>query len=149
MKRITKVFAVCVVLVLLGVCLTGATAETINQETTGAGANINVEELEYLPVGSVVRLEGGNVNVVIVARALIVNDANGQPVYFDYGAFIYPHGLVDGNMAYFQRDTIEKVLFVGYIDEDEKQMVQQLIQFEEAYKDIPRGNKDSLLIRNN
>ena len=83
MKRIAKVFAVCVVMVLLGVCLTGATAETINQETTGAGANINVEELEYLPVGSVVRLEGGSVNVVIVARALIVNDANGQPVYFD------------------------------------------------------------------
>ena len=148
MKRIAKVFAICVVMVLLGACLTGVTAEVINQESTGAGVNVNVEELEYLPVGSVVRLEGGKVNVVIVARALIVNDAYGQPVYFDYGAFIYPHGLVDGNMAYFQRDTIEEVLFVGYIDEDEKQIVQQLIQFEEANKDIPRGNKDSLLIRN-
>ena len=97
-----------------------------------------------MPVGSVVRLAGGNVNLVIVARALHVKDKNGRKVYFDYGAFPYPHGLVDGNMAYFQKDAIEDVLFVGFINEQEEQIIQHLLKFNEANKGIPKGNKDSL-----
>ena len=103
-----------------------------------------LDSLPFLPVGSVVRLAGGNVNLVIVARALHVKDKNGRKVYFDYGAFPYPHGLVDGNMAYFQKDAIEDVLFVGFINEQEEQIVQHLLKFNEANKGIPKGNKDSL-----
>ncbi len=102
------------------------------------------DNLTFLPVGSVVRLAGGNVNLVIVARALHVKDKNGRKVYYDYGAFPYPHGLVDGNMAYFQKDAIEDVLFVGFINEQEEQIVQHLLKFNEANKGIPKGNKDSL-----
>lgn len=102
------------------------------------------DRLPFLPVGSVVRLAGGNVNLVIVARALHVKDKNGRKVYYDYGAFPYPHGLVDGNMAYFQKDAIEDVLFVGFINEQEEQIVQHLLKFNEANKGIPKGNKDSL-----
>lgn len=102
------------------------------------------DNLPFLPVGSVVHLAGGNVNLVIVARALHVKDKKGQTVYFDYGAFPHPHGLVDGNMAYFQREAIEDVLFVGFINEQEEQIVKRLIKFKEINKNIPKGNKDSL-----
>ena len=102
------------------------------------------ELLPFLPVGSVVRLEGGNVNLVIVARALLATDKNGRKVYYDYGAFPYPHGLVNKNMAYFQQEAIEEVLFTGLINDQEKQMVQQLLKFKETYKEVPRGKRDSL-----
>ena len=102
------------------------------------------DNLAFLPVGSVVRLIGGNVTLVIVARALHVKDKKGQTVYFDYGAFPYPHGLVDGKMAYFQKEAIEDVLFVGFVSDQEKQMVQHLLKFNEANKNMPKGNKDSL-----
>ena len=103
------------------------------------------KDLPFLPVGSVVRCIGGKINVVIVARAVIAQDKNGNPVYFDYGAFFYPHGLVDGNMAYFQRDAIEEVLFIGYINDQEERIVQYLLKFAEENKDIPRGDKDSMM----
>ncbi len=98
----------------------------------------------FLPIGSVVRCKGGTVDVIIIARAVLAKGKNGEPVYYDYGALLYPYGLVNGNMAYFQKEDIEEVLFVGYINDREEKVVQYLHQFEEAKKDVPRGNKDSL-----
>ncbi len=141
MKKI-KVMTFCIVMIMAGAFLTGAFAEA-NQEPAKAGAVVNEEELDFLPVGSVVRCKGSKQNVVIVARALLANDKNEQTVYFDYGAFYYPQGLVNQNVLYFQRDAIEEVVFVGYINDSEKQIVQQLLQFEEKHKDVPRGNVNS------
>ena len=140
----TRLLAVCVVILLLGSALTGAVAETISHEPTESqNISVNEEGLPFLPVGSVVRCKGSKQNVVIVARALLANDKNDQTVYFDYGAFYYPQGLVNQNVLYFQRDAIEEVVFVGYINDSEKQIVQQLLQFEEKHKDVPRGNVNS------
>lgn len=144
MKMMTKVLLICIVMIFLGTHLTGVVAETINQEPTESqDVSVNVEDLDFLPVGSVVRCKGSKQNVVIVARALLANDKNDQTVYFDYGAFYYPQGLVNQNVLYFQRDAIEEVVFVGYINDSEKQIVQQLLQFEEKNKDVPRGNVNS------
>ena len=102
------------------------------------------QPLPFLPVGSVVRLEGAKVDLVIIARALLVKDKKGNNVYFDYGALPYPHGLVNGNMAYFHQDAIERVLFVGYVNDQERQMIPVLQQFIEQNADVPRGKADSL-----
>ena len=144
MKMMAKVLVICIVMVLFGTHLTGVVAEMISQESTESqDISVNEEELSFLPVGSVVRCKGSKQNVVIAARALLANDKNEQTVYFDYGAFYYPQGLVDQNILYFQRDAIEEVVFVGYINDSEKQIVQQLLQFEEKHKDVPRGNVNS------
>ena len=99
--------------------------------------------LPFLPVGSVVRLEGGKANLVIVARALLVKGKDGNNVYFDYGAFPYPYGMVDGKMAYFQKDAIEEILFTGFVNEQEHQTMEYLNQFAEINKNVPRGNANS------
>ena len=144
MRMKIRLLAVCVVILLVGSLLAGAVAETISQEPTESqDVSVNEEELPFLPVGSVVRCKGSNQNVVIAARALLVNDKNEQTVYFDYGAFYYPQGLVDQNILYFQREAIEEVVFVGYINDSEKQIMEHLLQFEEKNKDVPRGNVNS------
>ena len=104
----------------------------------------NKQEVPFLPVGSVVRLKEGKVNLVIIARALLAKGKDDGRVYYDYGALPYPHGLIDGKMAYFQKDAIEEVLFTGFINEQEVQMQEFLKQFEKNNQNFPRGKADSI-----
>ena len=67
----------------------------------------------FLPLGSVVILRGSVKKLVIVSRASIVEDD-----FFDYGAFLYPEGMIDSNVAYFNHGDIHKVVFEGYADGD-------------------------------
>ncbi len=72
-----------------------------------------------LPVGSVVYLENGNQKIVILNRGAIVSQ-NNQKVIFDYTGAIYPEGLNPEQVYYFNQEDIDKVVFQGYIDDDEK-----------------------------
>lgn len=67
----------------------------------------------FLPLGSVVILRGSVKKLLIVSRGSIVEDA-----FFDYGAFMYPEGMIDANIAYFNHDDILKIVHEGYADED-------------------------------
>ncbi|KQR53961.1 hypothetical protein ASF88_03730 [Leifsonia sp. Leaf336] len=67
----------------------------------------------FLPLGSVVLLRGSVKKLLIVSRASIVEDD-----FFDYGAFLYPEGMIDSNIAYFNQSDIHRVVFEGYADDD-------------------------------
>jgi len=74
---------------------------------------------KILPIGSVVRLKKGEVDLMIVNRAPLYNN-NGEIGYFDYAACIYPIGItVDNNMFFFNEEDIENVIFEGYLGESE------------------------------
>ena len=94
----------------------------------------------YLPLGSVVTLNSAEQEILIVSRALNVKDEKGKMWFFDYGGVAYPFGLINGELAYFQRETISKVLHIGYSDSKEEQTVKLLIEFEKQHPDIPRGD---------
>ena len=70
-----------------------------------------------LPIGSVVLLKGGKVKLMITGR--ILSDENLTKI-FDYVGVVYPLGNTgEENQYFFDRDSIERVYFIGYQDEDE------------------------------
>ena len=86
------------------------------------------EEKTFSPLGSIVILKGALKKLMIVNRANLVKDQ-----YFDYGAILYPEGMIDGNLAYFNNDDIFKVISKAYTDDDDTLMVEQLTQAKETF----------------
>lgn len=99
---------------------------------------INSKE-EYLPLGSVVILKGGVQKLLIIGRALNVTNNSGQ-YFFDYGAVPYPEGIVNDRMAYFNMDSISKVVFEGYNDVENQAMIDNIHQYLNDNPDIEKGD---------
>lgn len=81
--------------------------------------------MEYLPLGSVVVINGSVKKYVIIARGLQLN-VRGTSQYFDYGACMYPEGLMGDQVMYFQHSNINKVIFKGFSDDDDQMMVDNI-----------------------
>lgn len=86
------------------------------------------ESKNFLPLGSIVVLAGGVKKLLIVSRGNILNDT-----YFDYGAILYPEGMIDDNMAYFNASDIIKIVHEGYTDEDNALIIETINRAYETY----------------
>lgn len=84
-----------------------------------------MKRIEYLPVGSVVRIRGGVRKTLIIGRGLLTIP-EAEPMYFDYGGCLYPEGLQGDSILYFNHKDIVEVLFTGYEDEDNERVVDNL-----------------------
>ncbi len=72
---------------------------------------------DLLPIGSVVLLTGGEVKLMITGR--LVTDEAMKDIY-DYVGVFYPMGMAaDTDQYFFNRDAVQTVYHVGYIDDDE------------------------------
>ncbi len=72
---------------------------------------------DLLPIGSVVLLKGGNKKLMITGR--ILSDEKMEQIY-DYVSVPYPEGNIgEENQYFFNRDAIERTLFIGCQDEEE------------------------------
>ncbi len=97
--------------------------------------------ISYVSLGSIVLLKGGAQKLLVVARAL--NVKNGEDTFFfDYGAVPYPDGLISDRMAYFNHENIARVVFEGYNDVDNENMVDNINRYLEDHPDINRGNPE-------
>lgn len=103
-----------------------------------------MENKKILPLGSIVYLKEGTKKIMIVARGLVAKNGEGH-VYFDYGGVLYPEGIVDDKMAYFQQESISKVVFEGYSDLDDEATIEKIRVFVEKHPEIPRGNVEEIL----
>lgn len=73
---------------------------------------------KYLPVGSVVKLKDGVKRLVITGFGC--KNAEDNSIY-DYCGCLYPEGMIVANKALlFNHDQIERVDYIGLIDEEEK-----------------------------
>lgn len=68
-----------------------------------------------LPIGSVVRVKDGTEPFMIINQCP-VTEKDGAQGYFDFGAVTLPLGLVNQNIIFFNKEDIDEVLFIGYID---------------------------------
>lgn len=84
-----------------------------------------MNQVDYLPLGSVVIMKGSVKKLVIVARAMNVN-VKGTQAFFDYAACTYPEGMYKDQLMYFQHKDIMKVVFEGYSDEDDRMMINNI-----------------------
>lgn len=94
---------------------------------------------KYIPLGSIVLLKGGAQKLVIIARGLKVNH-NEEEYFFDYGAVSYPEGLIGDQLYYFDHQNISKVVFEGYSDVDDENVVANINQYLNDNKDVLRAD---------
>ena len=74
-----------------------------------------------LPIGTVVRLHNGTIDVMIIGRFPLYNQ-EGTIGYFDYVACLYPTGAANEELLYFNQENIEKVICEGYHSEKEDEL---------------------------
>lgn len=97
---------------------------------------------KFLPLGSVVLLKGGTQKLVIVARGLTLKN-NEKLFFFEYGGVLYPDGLINDQLAYFNHDNISKVIFEGFSDVDDENVVENINRYIEGNKDICKGDPNT------
>lgn len=107
------------------------------REKYGQRSGLDMSEIRYVPLGSVVLLHGGTQKVMIVGRGLNVSD-NGEQYYFDYGGVLYPNGFEGERMAYFNHENIERVFFAGYDDDDNEMMNARLNDYVNSHPGLKR-----------
>ena len=99
---------------------------------------METNKIDYLPLGSIVILNGGVQKILIIARGMIAADMN-PPKFFDYGGSFYPQGLIGDQIMYFNHEDIKKVVFTGFSDDDDKLMVENINEWFEN-SDVEKGN---------
>ena len=76
--------------------------------------------------------------MLIIAR-VIVAPVKGGIYRFDYGACLYPEGMVGDSLIYFNDEDIFKVVQEGYSDEDNDLMLENIAAVIDQ-TEIPKGN---------
>ena len=80
---------------------------------------------KYLPIGTVVLLKGGTKRAMLTGFCSVAQE-NQEKIY-DYSGCVYPEGYLSSNqVCLFDHDQIEKIFFVGYEDEEEKDFKERL-----------------------
>ena len=80
---------------------------------------------KYLPIGTVVLLKGGKKRAMITGFCSVAQE-NKEKIY-DYSGCVYPEGYLSSNqVCLFDHDQIEKIFFVGFEDEEEKEFKNKL-----------------------
>ena len=105
-----------------------------------------MENVDYLPLGSIVIVKGGVRKVLIIARG-IGSKFNGKNQFFDYGACLYPEGLIGDNLMFFNHADIAKTIFSGFSNEEDEMMVQNINDWV-AKTEVERGNAYELNQKN-
>ena len=94
---------------------------------------------KYLPIGTVVLLNGGTKKVMITGFCSVTEEEKDK--VYDYTGCIYPEGYLDyDEICLFDHNQIEKVYHMGYIDEECQDFNEELknitSQLESGEKDI-------------
>lgn len=102
---------------------------------------MDINELKkFLPIGTVVLLKGGSKRLMVTGFCSIPNEDKTK--MFDYTGCLYPEGVINSKeIALFNHDQIEKVYFLGYKDEEEKQFKEKLNNFIIKLQNNTNSNK--------
>ena len=75
---------------------------------------------KYLPLGSVVILKGGQKRLMITG--FLVSPTGEKTKVYDYSGVIFPEGMLSSDKtALFNHEQIERIDFLGFVDDEEKQ----------------------------
>lgn len=79
-----------------------------------------IDKSELLPIGSVIRLIGSDLDrKMMIVNRIVLSNQNGEEGYFEYAGCPHIIGAVEGQLYYFNAENIEEVCFKGYVDGDE------------------------------
>ena len=89
----------------------------------------------FLPIGTVVLLKGATKKLMITSYLIFTKGEKEDKVMYDYGACPYPEGIIESNFAVgFNHDKIDKVIHMGYLDEEGKDLNKVLLESEDEIK---------------
>lgn len=99
---------------------------------------------KYLPLGTVVLLNGGKKELMIISYCIIptgaVVDKDGlvkETKMFDYGACAYPEGLITSDQLFaFNHDQIGKICYMGYESDEQKEFNKYMHEHSEKTKEF-------------
>jgi len=86
-----------------------------------------MEAPDFLPLGSVVSVRGNTKKMMVIARGLALKQED-ELKYIDYGACLYPEGMIGDTVIYFNHEAIQKVVHEGYSDDDNKLHLETLTE---------------------
>ena len=91
---------------------------------------------KFLPIGSVVLLKGGEKKVMITGFCSSAIEDTSK--VYDYTGCVYPEGYLDfEQICLFDHEQIDKVFFVGYQDDEEKEFKKILTEMLDDYESEP------------
>ena len=80
---------------------------------------------KFLPIGTVVLLKNATKKLMITGFCTVPE--NGKNETYDYCACLYPEGIISSNqVALFNHDQIDKVFYMGFQNEEEKDFKKRL-----------------------
>ena len=80
---------------------------------------------KYLPIGTVVMLKGGSKRLMITGFCSMPTDDENE--MYDYAGCMYPEGFLSSDQtALFNHEQIDKIYYMGLIDDEEKAFKQSL-----------------------
>jgi hypothetical protein len=80
----------------------------------------------FVPLGTICTVQGSDRKMMVIARGVAFSEDGGEQECYDYGACLYPEGLVGDIMLYFNHDDISKIVFRGFSDDRDKEMLKGL-----------------------
>lgn len=93
----------------------------------------NENSERFLPIGSVALLKGGTKKVMVTGFCSVAEE-NQEKIY-DYTGCIYPEGYLDfDQICLFDHNQIEKVFYVGYSDEEDKNFKEELKEISSKFE---------------
>lgn len=93
---------------------------------------------KLLPMGTVVYLNGGKLEIMIVSRQPILN-VDGNEIYFDYAGVSHTLGLNPDQIIYFNQENISELIFKGYAGENESRIQEVMREWVRNNPEIPKG----------
>jgi len=88
---------------------------------------------KYLPIGTVVLLKNGEKKVMITGFTAKAN--NSDEKIYDYTGCLYPEGVLNSEInLLFDHNQIDKVYYMGYNDNEWKQIEEKIKKFSESLK---------------
>lgn len=83
---------------------------------------------KYLPLGTVVTLKEGTKKLMITGFCAIT-ESNKEKIW-DYSGCLYPEGNLSSNQTcLFDHNQIEKICYLGFINEEEKEFKNKLKEY--------------------
>ncbi|ALD71413.1 DUF4176 domain-containing protein [Streptococcus gordonii] len=82
-----------------------------------------MSERKHLPIGTVVRVKNWDQNLMITSL-FPITEKFGKRGYFDFGATLLPLGVSNDEMAFFNKEDIEEIIFLGYVDVHFQQLIE-------------------------
>ena len=81
--------------------------------------------IDFLPVGSVVIIKGNVRKLMVIARG-VMTKIDDDMLMFDYGAVLYPDGLINDKIIYFNHEDMHSIVYKGFEDDDEVLMKENI-----------------------